>query len=85
MKVVAAGTKMIPRLRDFVPAMLGYALNGNADKALEVYAQLVKLNLDMSGGNQALAVDVMSVQVCHCACMLACSVPPFSLEAWLSG
>jgi hypothetical protein len=34
--VAGAGGNVIPRLRDFHPALVGYALTGNADKAGEV-------------------------------------------------
>jgi hypothetical protein len=34
--VVGAGGNVVPRLRDFHPALVGYALTGNADKAGEV-------------------------------------------------
>jgi hypothetical protein len=32
----AAAAKLAPRLRDFQPALVGYALSGQADKAQEV-------------------------------------------------
>ena len=39
---VVAGPRMIPRLRDFQPALVGYALTGQADKA----GQVVRLMME---------------------------------------
>jgi hypothetical protein len=40
--VAGAGGNIIPRLRDFHPALVGYALAGNADKAGEVVACMME-------------------------------------------
>jgi hypothetical protein len=40
--VAGAGGNIIPRLRDFHPALVGYALVGNADKAGEVVACMME-------------------------------------------
>lgn len=45
-----AGAKLCPRLRDFQPALVGYALTGQADKAQEVIDMALQYsNADLTG------------------------------------
>lgn len=45
-----AGAKLLPRLRDFQPALVGYALAGQADKAQEVIDMALQYsNADLTG------------------------------------
>jgi hypothetical protein len=47
----AAASKLTPRLRDFQPSLVGYALTGQADKAREVIdLALQHCSQDLTGG-----------------------------------
>lgn len=49
-KSSSQSNKLVPRLRDFQPALVGYGLTGQAHKALEVMDIMVKeCALDLTG------------------------------------